>query len=160
MTAQVGRTVSKWTDFQIDDSGGTLRSIPVTSITGVGFTFEEMDVSAMQEQIKNYLPGQKEFAMTISGPFDNTTAQSAGTLSGSNTILSATVGGNTPLSLNIQIGMRHAWESGEPTFGITSSSTSGVLVTSYVADLAAMTYTATIKVMGATSPSFATTAFT
>jgi len=38
MTAQVGRGQSKWIDFRVDDSAGTLRSIPVATINGVGVT--------------------------------------------------------------------------------------------------------------------------
>lgn len=160
MTAQTGRTVSKWTDFRCDDSGGTLRSIPVDSINGVGLTYEESDVTAFQDALKNVLPNQPTCQITITGPFDNSAAASAGTLSGSHTILSGIVGGVTPLSLDIQIGIRHAWESGEPQFGITSSSTSGFLCTAYSVDIASMKYSATFSVMGGTAPAWGTSAET
>jgi hypothetical protein len=160
MTAQVGRTVSKWTDFRVDDSGSTLRSIPVDSINGVGLTFDESEVTAFQDAIKNVLPNHPDVQITITGPFDNTTAQSAGTLSGSHTILAPIVGGNTPLSLDIQIGMRHAWESGEPQFGITSSASSGFLCTAYTVDLATMKYSATFRVIGGVAPAWGTAAET
>lgn len=160
MTSQVGRTVSKWTDFRVDDSAGTLRSIPVDSINGVGLTYDESEVTAFQDAIKNVLPAHPSCQITITGPFDNTSAQTAGTLSGSHTILNGIAGGNTPLSLDIQIGIRHAWEAGEPQFGITSSSTSGFLCTSYTVDLSSMKYSATFSVMGGTAPAWGTAAET
>lgn len=160
MAAQTGRTVSKWTDFRVDDSAGTLRSIPVDSINGVGLTYDESEVTAFQDAIKNVLPNHPSCQITITGPFDNSAAAAAGTLSGSHTILSGIVGGNTPLSLDIQIGMRHAWESGEPQFGITSSSTVGFLCTAYSVDIASMKYSATFSVMGGTAPAWGTAAET
>jgi hypothetical protein len=113
MTANTGRTTNKWIDFRVDDSGGTLRSIPVDSINGVGLTYEEVDVSAFQDSIRGVLPGIPDCTITITGPFDTTAAQAAGTLSGSHTVLSAINGAQTPLTLDVQVGIRHAWESGQ-----------------------------------------------
>ncbi len=155
-----GRTVGKYMDFILDDSGGTLRSIPVTTVTGTGLTFEEIDVTALQDAVKNVLPGQPEVTIEISGPFSNKAAASAGTLSGSHTILEPVNGGIVPLSMDIQIGLQTAWSSGDPQFGITQSATSGMLVTAYTVDIAAMTYTATLKVMGGTAPAWGTAAET
>ncbi len=155
-----GRTVGKYMDFILDDSGGTLRSIPVQTVTGTGLVFEEMDVTALQDAIKNVLPGQPEMTIEIAGPLSNKAAASAGTLSGSHTILSVVNGGITPLSMDVQIGIQAAWTSGDPQFGITASATSGMLVTSYTVDIAAMTYAATLKVMGGTAPAWGTAAET
>ena len=131
MAAQTGRTTTRWTDFRIDDSAGTLRSIPVDSINGVGLTYDEVELTAFQDALKGVLPGHADVVITITGPFDNSAAAAAGTLSGSHTILSAINGAQTPLTLDVQVGMRHAWESGEPQFGITSSATSGFLCFDY-----------------------------
>jgi len=161
MAAQTGRTVSKWVDFRVDDSGGTLRSIPVNSINGVGLEYPEADVTAFQDAIRGALPEHPECEIEISGPFDNSTAASAGTLSGSHTILSAINGGNTPLTLDVQIGIRHAWESGEPQFGITSSSTSGFLCRDYEVNLDDMTYSAVFYMYpGSSAPAWGTAAET
>jgi hypothetical protein len=160
MATQTGRTVSKWTDFIVDDSGGTLRSIPVDSINGVGLSYDETEVTAFQDAIKNVLPGHADCVISISGPFDNSVAAAVGTLSGSHTILSGIVGGNTPLSLDVQVGIRHAWESGEPQFGITSSATSGFICTQYSVDLDSMKYSAQFRVMGSTAPAWGTAAET
>jgi len=160
MATQTGRTVSKWVDFIVDDSGGTIRSIPVNSVNGVGLTYDESEVTAFQELIKNVLPGHADCVINIGGPLDSGGAESVGTLSGSHTILSAITGGVTPLTLDIQIGIRHAWESGEPQFGITSSGTSGFLCTNYIVNLDDMSYTATFRVMGGTAPAWGTAAET
>jgi hypothetical protein len=62
------------------------------------------------------------------------------------------------LSLDIQIGIRHAWESGEPQFGITSSASVGYLCHSYTVDMGANTWSAVLDVFGATAPAWGTSA--
>jgi hypothetical protein len=161
MTANTGRTDLKWVQFNIDDSGGTLRSIPINSLSVVGVTYDEQDLTAFQDAVKGMLPAMPDAPIDFGGPFDTTAAQAAGTLSGSHTILSATNGGTTPLTLDIQIGIRHAWESGEPQFGITSSATSGYLVTKYTVDPSTGTYTArAVLFPGSSLPAWGTTAET
>lgn len=161
MTAQTGRTVARWTDFRVDDSGGTLRSIPVSSINGVGLNYSQKDLSAFQDAIKGALPETPDCTITIQGPLDNTAVQTAGTLSGSLTVLSAIAGGNTPLSLDVQIGIRHAWEAGEPQFGITSSATSGFLCQKFDVDVTNMQYTAVFGMFpGSAAPAWGTAAET
>lgn len=160
MTAQTGRTVSKYTDFRVDDSGGTLRSIPVDSINGVGLSFEEKDVTAFQDAIKNALLGHPSCTINITGPFDNSAVATAGTLSGSHTVLSAIAGAMTPLSLDVQVGIRHAWEAGEPQFGITSSSTVGFICSEYIPNINDGKYAAKFVVMGGTAPAWGTAAET
>jgi len=161
MAAQTGRTVSKWIDFRVDDSGGTLRSIPIDSLNGVGLDYPSKDVSAFQDALKGALPDTPECVISISGPFDNTAAAAAGTLSGSHTILSGINGGNTPLSLDVQIGMRHAWESGEDQFGITATSTSGFLCRNYKVDIADMKYSCEFYMYpGSSAPAWGTAAET
>lgn len=155
MAAQTGRTVSRWTDFIIEDSGTTLRSIPVDSINGVGLTYDEADLTAFQDAIKGALPETPDCVITITGPFDNIAAQAVGTLSGSHTILSAIVGGVTPLSLDVQVGIRHAWEADEPQFGISQSATSGFLCRSYDVDITNTSYTATFGMFpGSSAPAW------
>lgn len=159
MTANTGRTVSRWTDFRVDDSSGTLRSIPVTSVNGVGLDYPEQDVSAWQDAIMGALPQTPTCVLTIKGPFDTTAAAAAGTLSGSHTILNGINGGTTPLTVDVQCGIRHAWETGEPQFGITSSTTVGFLCRKYMPNLDDMTYEAEfIMFPGSTAPGWGTTA--
>lgn len=165
MAAQTGRTVFRWTRFVVDDSGGTLREVPITSLSAVGVVYDEVDVTAFQDAVKGALPGMPDAPIEISGPLDTTAAVAAAAsgvapaLSGSHTILSAINGVQTPLSLGIYIGIRHNWETGEPTFGISSSATSGYLCTSYTVDTANMTYKATFKLFpGSALPTWGTAA--
>jgi hypothetical protein len=145
-----GRTVGKFTKFQISDSASTMRDIPVTSYGSVGLTYQEVDVSALQEAITSVLSGQGSFSTTITGPFDNSAAVAAsGTgarpaLSGSHTVLSALVGGVVSKSFGVYLGIQGDWATGDPVFGAIKS----ILVTGYTVDPAAGTYSATISVAG------------
>ena len=159
MTALTGRTVGKFCDFRVDDSAGTLRSIPITSVNGVSLTYDEIDLTAFQDKVKGALLGIPSCKIDIAGPFDTTAAQTAGTLSGSHTILSGIVGVLTPLSLDFQVGIQAAWESGAPQFGITSSTTSGFICSAYDPDPLNGTYTASfIMFPGSSAPAWGTTA--
>lgn len=162
MTANVGRTVSRYVNFIVTDSGNALRNIPVDSVNGVGLKYDEADVTAFQDAIKNVLTGLPDMSIEISGPFDTKAADTTPALSGSHTVLAAIVGDNLAHSLDVQIGVRHAWESGEPQFGITraSATNSGVTCTSYTVDLSAMKYSATFKVIGSVAPAWGTAAET
>jgi hypothetical protein len=161
MTAQTGRTHSKWIYFIVDDSAGTLRNIPVNSINGIGLTYDEMDVTAFQDAIKNSVLGHPDAPIEISGPLDSSAAAAVPSLSGSHTVLSVICGANTPLSLDIQVGVRHAWESGEPQFGITSSAVNGYLCSAYTVDPSSMTYSAKFVLSaGSAAPAWGTAAET
>lgn len=146
-----GRTVSRYFKFQIDDSAGTVRDIPVNSINGVGLEYEEVDLTAFQDAIKGVLNGLPDATIDISGPFDTTAAQAAsGTgaapaLSGSHIILKDIVGVNTPLTMGIYFGIRANWATGDPAFGITSTAANGVLCTKYTVNPDDGTYSASFK---------------
>lgn len=138
-----GRTVTKWTRFCVDDSGGTPREIPVDTISPVGFAYDETDLTAYQDQVKGYLAAHPDAAIDVTGPFDNTAAVAisasgvAPALSGSHTVLypiSATTF-TTPLGLWIGFGIRGWWTTGDPAFGIVApSATSGYVCTKYQVD--------------------------
>lgn len=138
MAAQTGRTVAKWCKFRVDDSAGTIRDIPINSINGVGLTYDEVDLTAFQDAIKGVLVGHPDLTLTITGPFDTSAAQAPSTsgqaaaLSGSHTVLSGIVGGNTPLGFAFYTGIRHNWETGEPVFGLAASSANGLICTEYM----------------------------
>jgi hypothetical protein len=158
MATQTGRTSKRWTNFILGDSGNVLRNIPVDSINGVGLEYEEADVTAFQDAIKNALADQPDCTIEISGPFDTSAAAASPSLSGSHTVLSAIVGDNTPRTLDVQIGIRHAWESGEPQFGFSRSATSGIIVTKYTVNPGDGKYSATLKVFGTTAPAWGSAA--
>lgn len=153
MTANTGRTVSKWVNFLFSD-GSQMRSLKVDTINGVGLTYEETELTAFQDAVKGALPNTPDCAIDIAGPFDSTA-------NGSHATLSANVGGVTPRSLDVQIGVQHAWESGEPQFGITASSTSGFLCTDYQVDVNAGKFTAKFRMFpGSSAPAWGTAAET
>lgn len=167
MAANTGRTVSKYVNFVCDDSGSTLRDIPINSLSVVGVTYEEMDLTAFQDAVRGALPGHPDAPIEISGPFDTTAAQAAsGTgvvpaLSGSHTVLEPVNGLMTPLTVDIQFGIRQTWETGEPQFGITSTSTSGYIVTQYNVNADDMTYSAKLVLFpGSSLPAWGTAAET
>lgn len=167
MATQTGRTVSKWMGFRIDDSGGTIREIPVTSVGGVGVVYDETEQMALQDVLHGFLNGHGTVSLSISGPFDSSAAQSASTsgnapaLSGSHTVLAGVNGADTPLAFAIYFGVRHYWEAGEPVFGLAASSANGILVTGYQVDPASMTYSAELRMYpGSAAPAWGTSAIT
>jgi len=154
MAAQTGRSVSRWVKVYLDDSAGTLRLLSgITGINGVGLNSEAVDVTALTDAIKNALPNTPDCKIQLTGKLDNTASV------GTHIVLSGVNGLSVPLSFDAQFGMQHAWESGEPQFGITSSGTSGMLVTSYVVDQD-LNFTADLCVMGGTAPAWGTAAET
>lgn len=169
MAALTGRTPSKYVRFIIGDSSNVLREVPVRSIGPVGLTYPDVDLSALQDAVSGFLQGRPDFSLEIGGPFDTTAAASvaasaaAPVLSGSHTVLCPLNGDMTPRSLGIYIGVRAYWETGAPVFGISRSSTSGVLVFNYQAvpgDQDLM-YTARIRLYpGSSAPAWGTAAVT
>jgi hypothetical protein len=164
MSVQTGRTVNAYMRVALDDSvGTTIREIPVDTINGIGLEYEEKDVSAWQDAVKNSLLGQPSGKITFTGPFDTSpvaaapVSATAPTLSGSHTVLKGIYGGNTPLALRVMFGMRHYYETGEPAFGLDYSATSGYLCSKYTVDPDTQKYTAEFVVFGSVVPSWLNT---
>lgn len=159
-----GRTTPRFCKIQIEDAGGTLRDFPVTSFGAVGLSYEELDLTAMQELVKNFLSGQATFSLDISGPFDNTAATTASAsgesaaahLSGSHTVLEPLNGGLTPRAFGVYFGIRADWATGDPVFGADNS----VIVTDYTVG-PDMTYSCKLAhVSNGTAPDWGTSAIT
>lgn len=150
MSAQTGRTHAKHITVKLDNAGGTLTDITayINTVGTIGVTHETQDVTAWSDGAKNVVIGQPSMPLTIGGPWD--TAIHAH--------MTAINGAATPLSLDIQIGIRHAWEAGEPQFGITSSASSGYLCHSYAYDPNANTWSAQLDVYGPVAPAWDTVA--
>lgn len=162
-----GRTVKRWVRFVVKDAAGTLREIPVDSINGVGLDFPEADLTAFQDAIRGVLPDTPDAEVTIAGPLDSSAAQAvaasgaAPVLSGSHTVLAPIAGLSVPLSLGVYIGVRHYWETGEPTWGISSTATSGFLCLSYTVDPNTGKYSAKFKLYpGSAAPAWGTAVVT
>lgn len=149
MTAQTGRTHNKWTQFWLDNSAGTFTNLSAyaNSVGAVGLDYEVVDVTAFSDTVKNMLTGYPTADIQVTFPFDTTVI----------THLSA-LDPDTPLSLGIYYGIRHAWEAGEPTFGISMDTTHGYIFNGFTASEG--TITAKFSVFGATAPAWSTAAFT
>ncbi len=161
-----GRTVNKWFKFQLSDSGDTIRDIAISTINGVGLDHPDEDVSALQDAVRNALPGQPDLIIDITGPFSTTAAGAASgsgaapVLSGSHTVLEPLNGLMTPLSFGIYFGIQRYWTTGDPVFGLIGSSTDGVLLLSYLVNQD-MTYSARLRMSPASAvPAWGTSAIT
>jgi hypothetical protein len=139
-----------------------MRDIPVTTINGVGITYDEVDVTALQDALKSVLAGQGSVSITLGGPIDTSAATTAATsgnaalLSGSHTVLSAIAGSNTARSLAIYIGIQQYWTTAtDPVFGGVDD----FICTDYTVDVAAGTYTSKFAYRaGTTAPAWGTAA--
>lgn len=155
MTANTGRTVNKYAEFIINDSGSTIRSLAINSLNGVGLTYDEVtDVEAWGDAVHSALPGQPAAPITVGGPFDSTAT------TGSHVVLTGVCGAMTPLTLDCKFGVRHAWDA-EPQFGITATADNGYLCYSYILDPSTMTWTATfVPYPGSAAPAWGVAAET
>ena len=138
MATQVGRTVSRWMNIAISDTGGVMRELPIDGISIVGVTYEEQDLTAFQDAVRGALPNMPDAPIDIHGPFSTKAATSASakavapTVSGSHTVLKNMPGFTaTPSTLDVMFGIRHTWETGEPQFGISGTAANGYICTKY-----------------------------
>ena len=151
MTANTGRTTFKYVVFYVDNSTPALAQLTdLIGLSVVGLAYDEVDVTAWADGVKNALPGQPDAPIVARFRFSTACF----------THLSGIVGGETPLALDIRFGIRHAWEAGEPQFGITGSTTSGYLCSSVTINPDDMTVEARFVVMGGTAPAFGVAAET
>ena len=154
MTAQTGRTVQDFTKLLIS-SGGSMVDMKINSLGELGLDYPETDMSSWSDAVKGYLVGKPDFTLDFGGPVDNTAT------TGPSTVLRAAVGQMTALSFDVQVGVRHAWESGEPCFNYSGvvATNSGAMITKYK-ESGGM-YSATLKMIaGSGAPSWKTTAAT
>jgi hypothetical protein len=152
MTANTGRTHSKWLQVYLDNNAGTLTDLSsyVNTVSQFGKTYDTQDATAFADASKNIVIGQPGAPITIGGPIDTVII----------THMAAINGAVTPLSFDLRMGIRHAWEAGEPQFGITSSASSGYVCHGFTVDPVANTWSAPLDVFGGTSPEFGTAAET
>ena len=141
------RTNAKFTEFWLDDSGGTLTdlSLYANNVGTVGLTFEEQDVTAYKDDVKNFTIGRPDAPIQV--VFKNDTVVFAHLIALNHV---------TPLSLDVRFGIRQSPQvTGEPCFGISSSATSGYLFKDMT--MTDTEITATFSVFGKTAPGYAVT---
>lgn len=150
MTAQAGRTHSKWLTVKVDNNAGALTDISAYTnlVSAFGLTFDTQDVTAFSDLVKNVVIGQPVAQFTLGGPEDTVIIAH----------MAAICGTGTPLSVDLQMGIRHAWEATEPQFGISMSATSGYLCHAFTVDPVANTWSASFDMFGPTAPAFGTAA--
>ena len=161
MAVQTGRTVSPWVNLIIHDYAGALREIPIDGISICGIAYDESDQTAWQDAVAGALPNMPDAPIEFTGPYDVQPAQVASAtavvpaLSGSHIVLEPIMGVMTTLSLDIQFGIRHTWETGELQFGITRAAADGYILTKYDVDFENMTYAARLVLYpGSALPAF------
>lgn len=144
-----GRTVSKWFNFVIEDSGQVIRDLAVYTISLVGVVYEEQDLTALADRVRGAMANMPDAPIEITGPFSNKGATgasgtaAASTYTGCATIFPGITGAILPLTLDCQFGIQGLWTtSADPQFGISQSSTSGYLCMAYTVDPATQIYSA------------------
>lgn len=149
MTANTGRTNVKWIGVFIDNAGGTLTDVSAycKDVGSFGLERDEQDVTAYGDGVKNVTIGRPDAPLEFKFQWDTTIFA----------LLNA-LGTTTPRTIDIRVGIEHAWEAGEPCFGITSSATSGYVLKDLKATDSEIT--ASFRVKGSTAPEWATAAHT
>jgi hypothetical protein len=140
----VGRTTTKWIRFGTNVADNSAREIPIDSLSPVGFSYDEVDVTAWQDAVKGYLRNHPDCPIDITGPFDTSAlvglaaSATAPTLSGSHTVLAVISAPtfNHPVGLWIAFGTQGYWTTAvDVTFGIIAATpTSGYICTKYVVE--------------------------
>jgi hypothetical protein len=122
-----GRTSTKWIRFAVTDKDGDPREIPIDSLSPVGFSYDETELTAWQDAVKGYLTNHPDCSIDITGPFDSTAevalaiAGDPPALTGSFTVLqyvNTAAWTDFPMGLWIAFGIRDYWDAGDPAFGV------------------------------------------
>ena len=121
-------------------------SASVSDISGVGLDYEQQDVTAYSDGVKNFTLGHPSAEIDISGPLNNTAS------TGGHTVFEAIA--DAPYSqdsytLTVQFGIRAAPTAGDPEFE------GEYLLQSYIVNGDA-TYTAHVVPATATAPAWGT----
>lgn len=151
MTANTGPTNTIWLGVWIDNSAGTLTDLSIYCLDpgSHGLEFAKAVQTGIGERIENFTLGNPSAPLKMKFRFDTVVA--------AHFVALLAVTPRAPLSIDFRHGIGHAWESGEPTFGMTSSATSGYLLTKVdFSDVIDVEF----DVVGGVAPTFLTAAHT
>jgi hypothetical protein len=155
--------------LQVGDLNNVLRDLEVDTVNGFGVNAPQVDVSALQDALKGFLPGQPDATLTFTGPLSNKAAQAA---SGSgafpapsgvlNVLPALRLPANEfkPRTIAVYVGIQEVWTTGDPVWGVQRSATSGVLLFDFTVTIGAdVKYSATFKFFpGSDAPAWGTAA--
>jgi hypothetical protein len=151
MTANVGRTVQHYTELWLDNSSGTLTQVKINQIGDIGLDYPEVESYAFVDAVKGVLLDTPSFSVEVSGPLDTAV----------HTHLTGVNGVNAPLAFDFRFGIRHAWEAGEPTFGVTGTTSNGGILSNYKVTNNGTAWSARLSMYaGSAAPEWATAAHT
>ena len=144
-----GKTHSRYIKVLLDNAGGSPQDITasVDSIGDIGLTYDQADVTAINDSVMQYLAGRGDADIQLGGPFNNTAT------TGAHVVLTGLNGANTAATLTVQIGIRAAPTTGDPEFEgefvVTKYTVSG--------DMSAPKWSASLKpAFGTSAPAWGT----
>lgn len=114
-----GKTHSRFVEISV---GGTAVQCGISSISNVGLTTEQVDVTTLCNEIMENIKGQKDLNIALTGPFSNAA-------NGMHTVVQPLADNNTLTTVNIDIGIGAAPVAGDPRFEMTN-----VLLFDYLAN--------------------------
>ena len=111
--------------------GGQTIDCSIQAVDGVGITYDQTDVTGLCNAIKEYVQGQGNVSVSLSGTLSNTAT------TGSHTVIEPLNGDTTGSTLTVQYGIRAAPTTGDPEFNVTSMGVFGYTLsgTSWTATL-------------------------
>ena len=106
-----GKTDSKYINIIF---GGQTLDCSLTAVDGAGITYDQTDITGLCNTIKEYVQGQGDVSVALSGYLSNTAT------TGSHTVIEPLNGDTTGSTLTIQYGIRAAATTGDPEFEVTA----------------------------------------
>jgi len=128
MTANTGVTHIRFLKFYLDNSSGVLTDLSayLNAPGTFGLKYEEVSVLSIGDAIKSIVKGWPESPLVLQfNPYTQAFAHLT-------PLIASTF--HTPLAFDFRIGIMHAWEAGEPTYGLTGSASNGIECTSMTYD--------------------------
>ena len=116
-----GKTDSK---YVVIIYGGQTLDCSIQAVDGVGITYDQSDVTGLCNTIKEFVQGQGDVSVTLSGTMSNTAT------TGSHTVIEPLNGDQTGSTLTVQYGIRAAPTTGDPEFNVTAMGVFDYLVSS------------------------------